>query len=129
MVIFLLFSVALFQAKQASCCGNMADFATDPKFIAMHLPPQPIDFVAKEGHSVSWHAGDKDAHGFFVPASKGSHNAIVMVHEWWGLNDHIRREAERLHDALAVALAVAEVQRHPLRHLAHRAVDRARRAD
>ena len=32
--------------------------------------------------------------------------AVIVVHEWWGLNDHIRHAADRLADAGIAALAV-----------------------
>lgn len=41
-----------------------------------------------------------------VPAGKGPFPAMVLIHEWWGLNDQIRAEAERFARAGYVALAV-----------------------
>ncbi|RYG22306.1 dienelactone hydrolase family protein, partial [bacterium] len=65
-----------------------------------------VTFPAKDGTS---------ARGFYVPGKKA---AIVMCHEYWGLNDYIRREAERLNAAtgygvLAVDLYDGKVAKDP----------------
>jgi carboxymethylenebutenolidase len=43
-------------------------------------------------------AGGPDANVFVVPNKEGNKSVVIMIHEWWGLNDHIKREAERLHN-------------------------------
>ncbi len=40
------------------------------------------------------------------PAAAGKHPALVLIHEWWGLNDQIRDEARRFAGEGYVALAV-----------------------
>lgn len=41
-----------------------------------------------------------------VPSGSGAHPAVVLIHEWWGLNDNIREYARKFADAGYVALAV-----------------------
>jgi carboxymethylenebutenolidase len=41
-----------------------------------------------------------------LPAGSGPHPGIVVIHEWWGLNGHIERWADRLASAGWAALAV-----------------------
>lgn len=41
-----------------------------------------------------------------TPASVGRHGALVVVHEWWGLNDEIKAQAERFAGEGFLALAV-----------------------
>jgi len=41
-----------------------------------------------------------------VPSAPGKHPAIVLVHEWWGLNDNIEDYADRFAKEGYVALAV-----------------------
>jgi len=45
--------------------------------------------------------------GAFVaePADDGNYPAVVVIHEWWGLNDHIRDVASRLAGEGLVAIA------------------------
>lgn len=46
------------------------------------------------------------AEGYLVtPADEGLHPAVLVVHEWWGLNEHTRDIARRWADAGFVALA------------------------
>ncbi len=100
---------------QSSCCDvtvgealSFADFANDEKFIATHLPPVPLDFTPKIGRMVSMKVeGGKEAAIFEVKSGKTSGAVILMFHEWWGLNEYILREAERIHIATgATVLAI-----------------------
>jgi carboxymethylenebutenolidase len=46
-------------------------------------------------------------HGYLVrPSGHGPFPGLVVIHEWWGLNDNIRNEATRLAESGYVALAV-----------------------
>ena len=82
----------------------MAKFGDDPAFVASHVAPSPKLFVAKSGKSVTFKAdGGPDGGGFFVRPTGKSHAAVILVHEFWGLNDYIRREAERLNTATGYA--------------------------
>ena len=41
-----------------------------------------------------------------LPESAGKHPAVVVIHEWWGLNDWIKEQARKLAEKGYVALAV-----------------------
>lgn len=48
-----------------------------------------------------------DARGYLAyPTEGGSHPGIILIHEWWGLNDDIRELADRFAGEGYVALAV-----------------------
>jgi carboxymethylenebutenolidase len=48
-----------------------------------------------------------NALGFLAkPSAMGSYPGVVMIHEWWGLNDNIRNEAQKLAKEGYVVLAV-----------------------
>jgi carboxymethylenebutenolidase len=87
---------------------SFSDFASDEKFMASHLSPLPFDFVPKIGKMVSMKVeGGKEFAVFEVKSGKTNGALILMFHEWWGLNDYILREAEKLHIATgATVLAV-----------------------
>ena len=88
----------------------MAQFASDPAFAASHEAPAAFSFKAKEGKTVVFALGNgSTGSGFFVPPSTGSSSAIVMIHEWWGLNDYIKQEAEKLHDELGCAVLAVDM--------------------
>ena len=51
--------------------------------------------------------GDKTINGYLARPAKGSaHAGILVIQEWWGLNDNIRAMADRLAGEGYVALAV-----------------------
>ncbi len=51
--------------------------------------------------------GGAEVKGFLAqPTKTGSHPAIILIHEWWGLNDDIRNKAKEFAKLGYVALAV-----------------------
>jgi carboxymethylenebutenolidase len=42
----------------------------------------------------------------FLPKGRGAHPGIVVVHEWWGVNDWVKERSRKLADQGYVALAV-----------------------
>ena len=77
-----------------------------PSPVAVVKPSQPVQGVEAAYATV----GGKEVKGYLSrPASaKGPLPGIIMIHEWWGLNDNIRRTADRLagegYEVLAVDL-------------------------
>ena len=56
---------------------------------------------------VSYKSGDETVQGFLAtPGTSGKHPGIVVIHEWWGLNDWVKEETQKLADQGYVALAV-----------------------
>lgn len=114
-MITLAITLALLQQSQtpASCCtpNGMALFAGDPSFVASHLEPKPFNYApVAGGHMVSFKdSAGKAAEGFFVPANKGVNAAVVLVHEWWGLNGYMTQHAEQIHNDLGVAVLAIDL--------------------
>ncbi len=74
--------------------GSMAQFASDPSFIALHPVPQSIVFQAS-GEQITFPTPDgTTASGYFLKAKKKSNKWLFVYQEWWGLNDHIKHQAE-----------------------------------
>ncbi len=62
---------------------------------------------AADGKPVSYKSGDETVQGIlYAPTGKGPFPALVVVHEYWGLNDWIKEQASRLADQGYVSLAV-----------------------
>ena len=62
---------------------------------------------AADNKSVSYKSGDETVQAvLFTPAGKGPFPALIVIHEWWGLNDWVKDEASKLADQGYVALAV-----------------------
>ncbi len=57
--------------------------------------------------SVSYKSGDDIVTAFLaIPETPGRHPALVVIHEWWGLNDWVKDQAQKLAHQGYVALAV-----------------------
>ena len=66
-----------------------------------------ISCFAVTGKDVTYPSGKDTVHGLlFVPDGQGPFPAIVVIHEWWGLNDWVKQQASNLADQGYVALAV-----------------------
>jgi carboxymethylenebutenolidase len=63
--------------------------------------------AAPKTQTVSFKSGDEAVSGFLaLPEGGGRHPGIVVIHEWWGLNDWVKEEAQKLAAQGYVALAV-----------------------
>src|SRR5215467_5234534 len=66
-----------------------------------------IASFAADGKPVSYQSGSETVNGLlFTPQGKGPFPALVVIHEWWGLNDWVKEEASKLADQGYVALAI-----------------------
>ncbi len=91
--------------------------------------------LAADGKAVSYKSGDETVQAvLYTPAGKGPFPAIIVIHEWWGLNDWVKDQASKLADqgyeALAIDLYRGKVAATPdMAHELMRGVpeDRARR--
>ena len=56
---------------------------------------------------VTYKSGDETVHGIlYTPEGKGPFPGIIVIHEWWGLNDWVKEQASKLADQGYAALAV-----------------------
>ncbi|HEY6337622.1 MAG TPA: dienelactone hydrolase family protein [Candidatus Sulfotelmatobacter sp.] len=66
-----------------------------------------ISAFAADSKAVSYKSGDETVQGvLYTPAAKGPFPAIIVIHEWWGLNDWVKDQASKLADEGYVALAI-----------------------
>lgn len=62
---------------------------------------------ARAQQAVTFPSGDATAQGvLYLPQGPGPHPALIVIHEWWGLNDWIKQEAAGYAAKGYVALAV-----------------------
>ena len=60
-----------------------------------------------KAEEVSYKSGDESVKGMlYSPTGKGPYPALVVIHEWWGLNDWVKDQAKNLASADYVVLAV-----------------------
>jgi len=57
--------------------------------------------------TVEFPSGKETVGGFLaVPEKPGTYPGLIVIHEWWGLNDWVKEETEKLAEQGYVALAV-----------------------
>src|SRR5579863_4414831 len=62
---------------------------------------------AADGKSVSYKSGDETVQGFlYTPTGNGPFPALIVIHEYWGLNDWVKEQASKLADQGYEALAI-----------------------
>lgn len=88
---------------QPSATDKFASFASDKTFIMSHENPLPFTYSSAKGKDISYKTADgTDAHAWEVKADKATDYYLFVVHEWWGLNDYIKQESEKLYNELGV---------------------------
>ncbi|MBV8049777.1 MAG: dienelactone hydrolase family protein [Acidobacteriaceae bacterium] len=62
---------------------------------------------AATSKDVSYKSGDETVKGIlYAPEGKGQFPGILVIHEWWGLNDWVKEQAAKLSDQGYVTLAL-----------------------
>jgi carboxymethylenebutenolidase len=62
--------------------------------------------MAGKGRMIKFKVGERETDGYLAESSEsGSRPGLIVIHEWWGLNDHIKDIAGRFADEGFVALA------------------------
>jgi carboxymethylenebutenolidase len=62
---------------------------------------------AADGKTVSYKSGDETVQAIlYTPAGNGPFPALIVIHEWWGLNDWVKEQASKLADEGYATLAI-----------------------
>ena len=89
--------------NKASCCQMssvqlFADLAKDISFAIIHENPLPFTLKDPSGKNIKFKVSNgEDGQAYYIAGSEKSNQWIFVFHEWWGLNDYIKNEAEKLH--------------------------------
>lgn len=116
---FLLLTLVFFSgmtfSQNPSCCASaegekggenkavmaFASFAEDDSFQNMHPDPKPLNAEDQAGEMVEFETSDGfETKAYYVKGEEGGSKYLFVIHEWWGLNDHIKAESDRLHEEL-----------------------------
>jgi carboxymethylenebutenolidase len=82
-------------------------FAALTALIALATAGGSLTSGSPKTETVKFKSGDETISGFLaLPSGAGRHPGIVVIHEWWGLNDWVKDETQKLADQGYVALAV-----------------------
>ncbi|HUN61277.1 MAG TPA: dienelactone hydrolase family protein [Candidatus Sulfotelmatobacter sp.] len=63
--------------------------------------------VSVNTQTVGYKSGNETVNGYLaLPEGSGKHPAIVVIHEWWGLNDWVKEQTQHFAEQGYAALAV-----------------------
>ncbi len=103
---FMLLTTVVFAQDGIAICHTPATekfalFASNKEFNSKHPNPLPYVHQSEVGKMISFKTTDGIGANAYVLLSKTKTNSWIFVfQEWWGLNDHIKREAESLYTDL-----------------------------
>ena len=70
--------------------------AATPAFANMHPDVKQPNQEPLVGSVIQYKTSDGlVANGYFIPSKKKSKKWLIVVQEWWGLNEHIKHEADK----------------------------------
>ena len=70
--------------------------AVKPGFAALHENPKSFKLENPLGEMISMTASDGiNASGYLIKSQKKSKKWLIVIQEWWGLNDYIKQESEK----------------------------------
>lgn len=76
-------------------------------FICCILLLLEISALAATSKDVTYKSGNETVHGIlYAPKGSGPFPGIVVIHEYWGLNDWVKEQASKLADQGYVTLAI-----------------------
>ena len=82
--------------------------AGTPAFAAMHPSPLVVNPENLLGKMMSFDAADgKQANAYFIAAKKKSNKYLIVIQEWWGLNENIKMEADKYYTDLGDVNVIA----------------------
>jgi dienelactone hydrolase len=91
-----------------------------PLALGLLLAPAASGAADVQTKEVTYKQGDAELTGFFAwdAQAKGKRPGVIVVHEWWGHNEHARNQAKRLAQAGYVGFALdmygkGKVTSHP----------------
>lgn len=106
LALVLILPLSVFAQAAKSCCSTSSTeqfvmLVSDEKFKAIHEEPVPFTFAPERGTIITLKTSDgTDGRAFEVKAASETNRYLFVIHEWWGLNDYIQQEAEKLQKEL-----------------------------
>lgn len=112
--VFIVCATSIFAQRSVVCCGKpsatqqFAMLASNEKFKASHKNPLVFHFQSAVGKSVTYKTADgQTSTAWELKAKRPTNNYLLVVHEWYGLNDYVKREAERLYNDIGNVNVIA----------------------
>jgi carboxymethylenebutenolidase len=112
-IILIFCSTFVFSQSKMACCNQSATqkfamLASSKAFVMSHPVPRRIHFQSSIGKSITYKTPDgKEADAYELKAKNQTNNYLLVIHEYWGLNDFIKREAEKIYNDLGSVNVIA----------------------
>jgi carboxymethylenebutenolidase len=93
-------------AQKHTCCSitatqEFSSLTADASFNASHAEPLPYVFNDDVGQMVGFKTPDgRKSQAFQILTPYKTNKWLFVFHEWWGLNDHIKKEAVKYFESL-----------------------------
>ena len=82
--------------------------ASTPAFAAMHPSPLVVNPENLLGKMMTFDAADgKQANAYFIAAKKKTNKYLIVIQEWWGLNDNVKIESDKYYTDLGDVNVIA----------------------
>jgi len=82
--------------------------AANPSFAKLHENPKYFKLQNPLGTNITFKASEgADAKGYFIKSKKKSNKWLIVIQEWWGLNDYIKKEADTYYTELGDVNVIA----------------------
>jgi carboxymethylenebutenolidase len=81
---------------------KFARFASNKNFNAEHPAPHPYKHISEYGGKmIKLKCKDgKEANAYVILAKKQTNNWVFVFHEWWGLNEYIKKQSDEIYNDL-----------------------------
>ena len=82
--------------------------ASTTAFAALHPKPLLVNPEDLLGKMINFDAADgKQANAYFIPAKKKTNKYLIVIQEWWGLNDNVKMESDKYYTDLGNVNVIA----------------------
>lgn len=87
---------------------SFAALGSDEEFVKKHLDPVPFEHTNQKGSMIEFATPDgKKARAYYVDNNAQEFNYLFVFHEWWGLNDYIKQQVDKLSEDLPTVRIMA----------------------
>jgi dienelactone hydrolase len=98
--IFIALSLFFFIVASSSCkeAGKKTGSDTDTTATAMRIKEDNVSYTG-DGVTMNGYVA-------YDESKEGPRPAVLVIHEWWGINDHVRQKAKQLAELGYIAMAI-----------------------
>lgn len=116
LVFFLLaIHIGVWAQGTPACCHQdatteFAKLGSREDFRMAHDNPLPYTYQGTAGTAITFSTPDgQEGHGFMFKATNPSDKYLYVIHEWYGLNDFVKKESEKLFNDLGKQVNVIAI--------------------